>query len=723
MMSDGILGGGNINGRLVLPHPFHHLESVWDSRAKGSWILVNISNNFEVSVLKCKPGVQLLSSKNYNSHNSITLIQCPNVTKKSVGFVAIGIEKERQSINNEFTTLQDGILHRKTFLCIVQGIFLSPSGELSYIFHKLRPFSTIQTSLTQLISKYVDDQTTFCKIVFEHQPTTALDSSISFLYLNQITGPRMEACDAHNNVNVERGVPFIQARMQPDSWCNEWLSDDNHLRRCIKFEAVKERNNKCELKTSRGKSRRSKSNGNVGMQRLCRRTDDMTDVYYCVPRLPLVEGPDSKFQLVEYITETSNKTIFVGAPLKKNEIEIFDSIYQQHTHLSTTEHNALLNSLLKKSGRSKMACFIVTPGDSNTEQVAIVLLPQGSDFPSDNSITKLSSRVSKTTASGLKDGAIEIDYGFPIQWIYSWPFEKVMTLDHLSALQQAYPHPRTIRTNAECCHGYYQNFGPRSTNQASGSLVAAPNMTSEHHHYHEGFNKSTTPLFTNIRNGLRDEAKQATTHLGQPFIHACMKLRGVTEFFDVIGGSLITYGGYTNLIHQDRRDHYLSIESKNIKSLIREQKDSRYPRYVDNFEKVFGEAENVPTETTCCWCLLNSDYEYIHQQFFVNVTASIAMNLSSNAFSDTINQFGSTFFGSLFEHCSSRPLWIRDDGMIRVTPPEGTKFYNFAWGDHVANRKQKRDAERATIERNRRHEKYTANRDRALNERNFNTQE
>jgi len=64
----------------------------------------------------------------------------------------------------------------------------------------------------------------------------------------------------------------------------------------------------------------------------------------------------------------------------------------------------------------------------------------------------------------------------------------------------------------------------------------------------------------------------------------------------------------------------------------------------------------------------------------VNVTAGIAMNLSSDAFSDTINQFGSTFFGSLFERCSSCPFWTRNDGMIRVTPPEGTKFYNLAWG-------------------------------------------
>ncbi len=349
-----MLGGGNINGRLVLPPPFHHLESVWDSCAKGSWILVNISNNFEVSVLKWKPGVQLFASKNYNSHNSMTLIQCPNVTKKSVGFVAIRIEKEQQSINNKFTSLEDDIFHCNTFLCIVQGIFLSPSGKLSYIFHKLRTAFTIRTSLTQLISNYVDNPTKFCKIAFEHQPTTALDLSISVLYLNQIAGPRMDACDAPNNVTIERGVPFIQARMQPDSWCNEWLSDNSHLRRWIKLEAVKECNSKCKLKTSRGKSRRGESNANVGMQRLCQSTDDMTDVYYCVPRPPLVEGPHSKFQLVEYITETTNKTIFVGAPLNKNEIEIFNSAYQQHTYLVATEHNALLNSLLKQSGWSKI---------------------------------------------------------------------------------------------------------------------------------------------------------------------------------------------------------------------------------------------------------------------------------------------------------------------------------------------------------------------------------
>ncbi len=114
-----------------------------------------------------------------------------------------------------------------------------------------------------------------------------------------------------------------------------------------------------------------------------------------------------------------------------------------------------------------------------------------------------------------------------------------MTLD-----EKSYPHPKTNQTNAEC-QGYYQNIAPHSTNRASGSLVAAPNQTSNHHYYHEGFKQSTKPLFTSIRHCLCDEEKQATTYLVQPFIHTGMNLRGITSLFTVKDG------GYTNLINSD----------------------------------------------------------------------------------------------------------------------------------------------------------------------------
>lgn len=55
-------------------------------------------------------------------------------------------------------------------------------------------------------------------------------------------------------------------------------------------------------------------------------------------------------------------------------------------------------------------------------------------------------------------------------------------------------------------------------------------ITSKHHHPHERFTKSAIPLFTNICNHPGDEAKVATTHLGQPFLHAVMKSREVAEF-------------------------------------------------------------------------------------------------------------------------------------------------------------------------------------------------
>ncbi len=267
-MSDCTLCGGKNLGKLVLPHPFHQLDSVWDSQAKGSWVILHISNDFDVSVFKCKPGIRILSLPTYNDQLSMTFIQCPNVTTKSVGFIAIGIKKEKPSTKNKFTTLQPGMINCNTFLCIVQGVFVSPSGELSYIFHKLRKSSTIGTTLSNLVNKYSNDPTTFCKVAFENEPTTALDYSVSFLYFNQIAGPTLAFSNAPNSINVEFGLPFIQARMQPNSWCNEWLSDDSNLRKCIKFDGTNVRNSKCKLRENRGTSRRSEANVNVGMDRL-----------------------------------------------------------------------------------------------------------------------------------------------------------------------------------------------------------------------------------------------------------------------------------------------------------------------------------------------------------------------------------------------------------------------------------------------------------------------
>jgi hypothetical protein len=67
------------------------------------------------------------------------------------------------------------------------------------------------------------------------------------------------------------------------------------------------------------------------------------------------------------------------------------------------------------------------------------------------------------------------------------------------------------------------------------------------------------------------------------------------------------------------------------------------------------------------------------RQFFVNFTAGIAQDITSSAYEST-KQIGANFFGSMFDHCTTRPIWIRSiDNTVMLHPP--TDYgYNFAWG-------------------------------------------
>ncbi len=106
----------------------------------------------------------------------------------------------------------------------------------------------------------------------------------------------------------------------------------------------------------------------------------------------------------------------------------------------------------------------------------------------------------------------------------------------------------------------------------------------------------------------------------------------------------------------------------------------------------------------------------------MNVSAGIAMNILSNVLKSDSIQLVPTFFGSIFEHCSSRPLWICSSGMIRVTPPDNTHYYNFAWGNHGGNKtnnKAEATRQQNNAARDKRAQRYSMHRDQAFDEANF----
>jgi hypothetical protein len=91
----------------------------------------------------------------------------------------------------------------------------------------------------------------------------------------------------------------------------------------------------------------------------------------------------------------------------------------------------------------------------------------------------------------------------------------------------------------------------------------------------------------------------------------------------------------------------------------------------------------LPMETTCAWTCPEKCSDYNMYACFLNLTASIGVDISSTAH-DYLDTIGSTFLGPCFEHCSAHPIWVRvSDGHVRLTPPPSAPCnVSFAWGTH-----------------------------------------
>ena len=85
----------------------------------------------------------------------------------------------------------------------------------------------------------------------------------------------------------------------------------------------------------------------------------------------------------------------------------------------------------------------------------------------------------------------------------------------------------------------------------------------------------------------------------------------------------------------------------------------------------------LPKSTTCCWTLRQNHPFFEHYQYFVGPELFFALNLSSLVFGNNIN-VGATFMSSMFEHCTTIPIWIDINGLYHLKGPRN--MYNFAWG-------------------------------------------
>ncbi len=77
------------------------------------------------------------------------------------------------------------------------------------------------------------------------------------------------------------------------------------------------------------------------------------------------------------------------------------------------------------------------------------------------------------------------------------------------------------------------------------------------------------------------------------------------------------------------------------------------------------------------------------------------MDMLSLAFIDSDPILGRRFYAGMYEHCSMRPLWIGNDGMVTIFKPKGANFANMAWGNHATHAKETRRKNRLATKRKR----------------------
>lgn len=664
-----------------LPPPFNILNSVHDSSAKGSWIIVLLNSDLNVYVYKCPPQVRIQYSPSYLNHSVMTFIECSNHTYQSVGLLGVMLKKFK-SVNADEYLQSNVTLKGEGSLCLCQGVVQNKLGEFFFVVHNMR--STCSSTLFEQLARTTTNALTVCKELFQEKLTIYREKDVSIIYLNQIGGPRHSGWKTTPRLFSENGKLFIESSLQPDSWCNSFINEETHNFNFLTMADIIPRTGGEVKNREYYFKRKDEIFSNLGMNNLFHLSQQPTDVFYCIHHQSIIQDKKQRIQLIELLTDSLYFTFAV--PVTENQYQKFESLYKKKSSVSIKEHNSLLLSLVEENGMNVIKLTNLSPQRFQcTDSYMISLISEGSHIPVDKGITRVSETIFKKRLKNNLCGSLDVDYGCVVQYVYSWPYKRVLEKCHVLFLNNCIPRCNSNRKTVKCTTGCYQNLGWRTTSQASGSMVSSPHNTKNHHHYHNGFNKSLLPFLTGMRNNLSTQAMRTGLHIGDPFLQSLVKAKESVAPEEILRGSLVTWGGFSNSVHFDKRDFMSHADSRAVEKLLKHQNNLSCNRLLEQYHNACP-GKKLPLSTTCCWCpvLTDGHEEFIHRQFFVNLTCRTSTDISSASFNDKVHQIGSTFFGGVFEHCTMRPLWLNANGYVRITPPDDSpEYWNFAWGRHA----------------------------------------
>ena len=682
----------NPGSKVFLPHPFEDFPCVLDTKRKGRRLLAVLHPNWHVDVFMAPSGVALVNESNLHLIQALLFMQCTNAEHSSVGYICIGryTYRSRGQKRKPFKDIYSGPVN-KCFLCIPQGFFFR--GEVLFvIFHKLLASGSDRMTVLETMRAANNDPHSFVQSAFKMEKSVERADAIEFIALNQIGGPSLETWHIKQSVfRDSNGLSFLEMRMDPDEWAKKYIDRSTKSfnlicgvrnQQWLPGHGLRKRLKPVEQK------RTNNIINHLGLQPLQKRMSNPCNVYICRPRpMALAQDKYSAGHVLEFLTSKSSPFVIL-VELTVPQIAYVDKIADEFKHMHPDAYNNMLLYCLRKSGRSKIVLHRQTINGNVTETTMVCLLLNDELDPTGKDIVRMSRTVWKQTLENAQNGVLDCDHGFCIQLIYSWPYQKIMNKNIIKLISSSAGRVGTVRYRT-LTRGLYQNWGERSTFQCSASMGSHPFTKAHHHQWHWKMDPSSVSFVSKYRNHLRKETCAVAFSSGQILSSTLKKANDLT-YIQIFKHCLNTWQHY-NTRHRDP-DRFTVQESESILSHLASVPSEKTLRFIDQ-AKSHAVKDRLPQETTCAWTLGGRDSAYDMRQFFANITAGVALDISSIAF-DLADQIGSTFLGACFEHCSTRPIWIRKrDGYVTLIAPSQYN-YPFAWGDHVERRRARQQQRR-----------------------------
>ncbi len=681
---------------LVLPYPFDEMKVTPSPSTQGRCFAFCLSSSGEFYGYDFPEGYRIRNHYSpFGSNPKLFFLECRSFKHKSLGLLAAIVPLS--SIPSQKDKGSSSRIHHEVIpdceLVVVRGITPDAKHIQVHAFKRLHsPLDfAAEPNVLEAVPKYFDLARNIC-----------LDS-YKVIYLNSIAGdPRLIHPHFHSKSHLVQNILPLPADVEVEgssSNCDVWFED--HLASGTRPSSIL---SPVEFRSKKRfqeyppsyflKKRNKKAHSTLPWHHQQNPCDliIVTDHYKPKFRLPDLP-PKTKIYLIPY-KFGCHKPLISFAPILDYQFKMLTK--KKSSPFKKREYRKFLKKLLVESGLPLFEVLRIIPGKKVQSQTSksvedcsggsiISLLP-----PSASINLEFEDKTSPNFCepSGI-DGVHIVrlrknipDFHLPFGGVsifrgYVWPYATVIPDSVFQVLGNAYTKKGLLR-NAVPHKGNFEMIGCRMSNQSTGSMISFTRNAHLHEYNRSTMNSALLPLVWGYVNGLQQESLKVAYSCGESLMPLYKRENQFYNPMDICEQTIITQNNFCNVVHVDKscrlHDDYASpvVQSEKL--------TSKESHYLDKL-KLMG-VDHLPKSTTCAWTLRASCPAKTKMfQYFVSSSAGFAYDVSSYNL-EKLGTVGASFQSSIFEHCTSIPVWVSEDNSQISLLPLNEKNYNFAWGSN-----------------------------------------